>query len=200
MTIPTCITIGRLFITILMLIAFYQSSVLGYIAVLFLFSIAIISDILDGHLARKYNQVSEIGSKLDPLIDKIMMYSLLFSLFYVGVYSPLVIFSIFFRDMIADGLRNYISELSTGYGSNIWGKVKFALQSFSVCCGLLFFIDPYFEHCIFLANAFLLTALILSLPGLVYIVSDFLRIENKRRSSRLASADLEVSGVSSQIT
>jgi CDP-diacylglycerol--glycerol-3-phosphate 3-phosphatidyltransferase len=198
MSVATCITLSRLLLTVLMLSFFYRYDELGYTVVLFFFALAVISDILDGYFARKFDQISDIGAKLDPLIDKIMMYSLLFSLFHLGIYNPLVIFSIFFRDMIVDGLRNYISELSTSYGSNLWGKAKFAFQSFSICSSLVYCIDGTLKDCIWLANAFLFAALVLSLPGLLNIILDSLRMESGQRRTESLSTDLSASGGASR--
>ena len=54
------------------------------VLVLLLTSIAILSDFLDGHLARKFNQVSDIGKALDPICDAVLAFSVIFTLFYLG--------------------------------------------------------------------------------------------------------------------
>ena len=52
----------------------------GYLMALLLFFLAGITDYFDGHLARKYNAVSELGSILDPIADKILILFVLFGL------------------------------------------------------------------------------------------------------------------------
>ena len=52
----------------------------GYLMALLLFFLAGVTDYFDGHLARKYNAVSELGSILDPIADKILILFVLFGL------------------------------------------------------------------------------------------------------------------------
>ena len=52
----------------------------GYFMALLLFFLAGVTDYFDGHLARKYNAVSELGSILDPIADKILILFVLFGL------------------------------------------------------------------------------------------------------------------------
>jgi CDP-diacylglycerol--glycerol-3-phosphate 3-phosphatidyltransferase len=127
------------------------------------------TDIADGFVARRMNQETELGAKLDPLVDKIMIHSIVFSLFYMGIYNPLLVFAMFFRDMIVDGMRNMISEFSYPFGSNLWGKAKFSFQSASVGCGLMFCMDSSLKEVAWLANALLGAALAVSLPGIVNV-------------------------------
>jgi CDP-diacylglycerol--glycerol-3-phosphate 3-phosphatidyltransferase len=167
----TWITASRFPLTIVMLILFFQNSRDLYLTTLAVFALAVISDILDGYIARKFGQVSKFGSRLDALLDKIMVYGMIFSLFYAGIYNPAVVFAMFFRDMLADGLRNYAYEVAESSGSNFWGKAKFACQSISIGLGLMFCIEPEYSQCVWLANAFLILGFSLSLPGLLNIVS-----------------------------
>jgi CDP-diacylglycerol--glycerol-3-phosphate 3-phosphatidyltransferase len=164
------ITVSRLPLTVFMLILFYQNTRSSYQLALIFFMLAVLSDILDGYVARKFDQVSKIGSQLDALLDKIMVHSMIFSLFYAGVYSPAVVFAMFFRDMIVDGLRNYVYETSGISTSNIWGKTKFACQAASIALGLIYCTEPQDIFLSWLANATLILGFVLSLPGLYKIV------------------------------
>ena len=167
----TWITASRFPMTIVMLILFFQNTSDLYLTTLVVFALAVFSDILDGYIARKFDQISKFGSRLDALLDKIMVYAMIFSLFYAGIYNPAVVFAMFFRDMLADGLRNYAYEVAESSGSNFWGKAKFTCQSISIGLGLIYCIGPEYSQCVWLANAFLILGFSLSLPGLLNIVS-----------------------------
>ena len=81
MTLPNIITLIRLAI-----IPFYTYFLLTndlFIAAI-LYGVAAISDILDGYLARRLNQTSNLGKIIDPLADKIIV---IISLIYLGYFS-----------------------------------------------------------------------------------------------------------------
>jgi cardiolipin synthase len=76
MTLPNFISFTRLFGVILL---FYFGFIqVNYVAILLLFAYAGISDWLDGYLARKLNQFSDLGAKLDPLADRFYIITALF--------------------------------------------------------------------------------------------------------------------------
>src|SRR5580693_5057681 len=106
MTVATQITLVRLAMLPALLGFFFQRNTAGYSICLGLFVLAVLSDILDGYVARRLNQVSVQGAMLDALADKLLIYTMLFSLFYVRIYDPIVLFPMFFRDMLVDGFRN----------------------------------------------------------------------------------------------
>jgi CDP-diacylglycerol--glycerol-3-phosphate 3-phosphatidyltransferase len=170
MTLTTQITVSRFVIAALLIPFFYQETSLGYFVTALLFVVAIFTDWLDGYVARKFNQTSSLGAVLDALADKILIYTLLFSLFHVGVYGPFLLFSMFFRDMLVDALRNSVHCRYGTAQSNIWGKIKFGLQSASALFGLAYCFDKNFAECLPLANAMLSAALVVSLPG-VWIIA-----------------------------
>ncbi len=62
--------------------------------------IAAITDILDGYLARKFNQVTEFGKIIDPLADKIAIGAIIIKLFIIGVIPLYYFFMIIVRDVL----------------------------------------------------------------------------------------------------
>ncbi|HYE27856.1 MAG TPA: CDP-alcohol phosphatidyltransferase family protein [Allosphingosinicella sp.] len=136
-------------------------------SVIFLF--AVLTDAADGFVARAMGQTTSLGAKLDPLADKILVYSTLFSLMSIDILHPLAVFPMFFRDMIVDGLRNEISS-TTPIGANIWGKSKFGFQAVSILLGLLSCVGQT-AALASAANIALIIALLVSLPGLLQLAS-----------------------------
>ena len=182
MTLAIKITLIRFPITIVILILLYQKSEVGYSLALVFFILGMLSDILDGYVARKWDQTSEIGGSLDAFLDKVLIYSVLFTLFRFGLYSPAVVFSMFFRDMIVDWSRNKIYDVRPGYGSNLWGKLKFTLQCGSILCGLLYYIEQTYSQLVLLANVLLWAAVFISVPGLWSIVLAVMSLNHPRPS------------------
>jgi CDP-diacylglycerol---glycerol-3-phosphate 3-phosphatidyltransferase len=174
MTIATYITLSRLLIAFLMVPIIYLHQDAGYRFAVALFVCAMATDILDGVVARRFSQVTALGAKLDPLVDKILIYSVIFSLMHLGAIQPVLVFSMFVRDMMVDGLRNGIAQTSNILGANFWGKAKFSFQSVSIMSSLAFCITgrlEFFDG----ANVALGIALAVSLPGLLIAASAFER-------------------------
>lgn len=61
---------------------------------------AAFTDILDGYLARKFNEVTEFGKVIDPLADKIAMAAVVIKLYLIGQIPPLYFFLIIGRDVL----------------------------------------------------------------------------------------------------
>jgi CDP-diacylglycerol--glycerol-3-phosphate 3-phosphatidyltransferase len=101
MTIPTRITLARLIMSpvfVVLAIKYSSTITLGKPDVLFLylamivFAMAVISDALDGYLARKLNQCSRIGSFLDPIADKTLLLSATITLTFIDCGQLIPIF------------------------------------------------------------------------------------------------------------
>lgn len=89
-----------------------------------------LSDILDGLLARKWNQVTLLGKILDPMSDSIMRLSCLF-VFTQGVIAlPLIgVLLLFYREILIGGLRTMCALHGIALAARPSGKVKAVLQA-----------------------------------------------------------------------
>ena len=84
---PNCLTIVRMLLIPVFLIAYYQLPDQRYISMA-VFALASFTDCLDGYLARKMNQITSFGKLCDPLADKLMVLSILFCLAGDGALAP----------------------------------------------------------------------------------------------------------------
>ena len=94
------------------------------------FTVASFTDYLDGHLARKWNIVTDFGKFADPLADKLLTTTAFLYMMHDGVCSPVVLVIILAREFAVSGLRMVAASAPGGkvIAANMWGKVKTVLQ------------------------------------------------------------------------
>jgi len=109
---------------------------LNYFAA-FIFVVASATDFFDGYIARSFDQVTVLGSILDPLADKMLTLAGFLGLMMQGVFSPWAVFLILTRELFITGLR--VSAVSRGLDiSASWmGKVKTVAQMIAIGFGLM---------------------------------------------------------------
>lgn len=130
MNLPTWITISRLIGLPWILYLLHEPTSRGLWISLAIFLIAASTDWLDGYLARKLNQVTELGKFLDPLVDKLLVLGPLLALIELGKIPAWGVFLILTRELAIAGWR--INPQLAGdtriQGANIWGKLKTVTQ------------------------------------------------------------------------
>ena len=98
------------------------------------FAVASFTDFLDGHLARKWNMVTDFGKFADPLADKLLTTVAFIYMMRDGICSPVVLCIILAREFAVSGLRMVAAGAKDGkvIAANLWGKVKTVLQMLSI--------------------------------------------------------------------
>jgi CDP-diacylglycerol---glycerol-3-phosphate 3-phosphatidyltransferase len=94
-----------------------------------LFILVASTDWLDGYLARRLNQVTELGKFLDPLVDKLLVLAPLMALVAWGRIPAWGVFLILARELTIAGWR--VSG-ETVPGASLWGKVKTVVQMIAI--------------------------------------------------------------------
>ena len=89
-----------------------------------LFIISSFTDYLDGHLARKYNNITDYGKLMDPIADKILVNSTLIILSASGYVHPVVPVIVIIRDIIINSLRMVAASSGVAEPAATTGKVK----------------------------------------------------------------------------
>ena len=108
-----------------------------YVA-LFLFIIAAISDFVDGHLARKYNLVTNFGKFIDPVADKMLVLSALIMLSWHGLTPAWLVVLVLFRELAVDCLRMVAVEQGKVIAAGKLGKIKTTVQLTMIITHLVF--------------------------------------------------------------
>ena len=105
-----------------------------YLIAGFVFAVASFTDFLDGHLARKWNMVTDFGKFADPLADKLLTTVAFIYMMRDGVCSPVVLCIILAREFAVSGLRMVAAGAKDGrvIAANMWGKVKTVLQMLTI--------------------------------------------------------------------
>lgn len=101
------------------------------------------SDVLDGMLARKRNEVTELGKVLDPMADSITHISLFltFTQGFVGL-PLLLVFVFLYRDLFISTLRTLCALRGVALAARFSGKMKAVMQA-SVAFLIIFLMIPY---------------------------------------------------------
>lgn len=129
MNLPTWITFSRLLGVPFLLIFLYHPTPQSRWIALGVFLVAAGTDWLDGYLARKLNQVTDLGKFLDPLVDKLLVLAPFLSLIELGQIPAWGVFLILAREFTIAGWRVSQPKIT---GANIWGKLKTVSQIIAI--------------------------------------------------------------------
>jgi len=149
MNLPNKITVARLVLSALFVIAASLETVWAAWIALISFSLAAISDFLDGYLARKLNLVTSLGKLLDPLADKILVCSAFVILSSQGLCPAWVTCLILGREFLITGLRQIAVEKGAVMAADNLGKWKTTLQLVFIITCLSHLTFVYFETDVF---------------------------------------------------
>ena len=156
LTLATKITIARIFLIIPTVILFvlgmvYQADSTLYAVFMalssFLFVFLCVTDILDGHIARKTGTVTDLGKFLDPIADKVVVVVMLLLVICHGVglaifpYNSLVIALlggiVLSRELIIGAFRCIAAGKGLVLAADIYGKVKTVLLDIGIAILIL---------------------------------------------------------------
>ena len=121
--------------------------------------LAMVTDCIDGYFARRYHYMSRIGAILDPIMDKVFVYTVLTVLVYESQITPLQIVAILTRDLFLILFILYL--LITGgwkkreFKAIRWGKVSTAAQFITLIALTLKIPFPFFFYYAFVLFGFL---------------------------------------------
>lgn len=165
MNIPNKITLSRIVIVLAMLIALFVLDIVYWadpftvpflgksginlidLIICIVFVLGALTDKLDGSLARKWNQVTDLGKFLDPVADKLLVDSCLIFLSVPNLIAPNnIVIPVFctivmiLRDLVVDSLRFIAAGKGQVLAANIFGKIKTVCQMVAIP---LFFLNDW---------------------------------------------------------
>jgi CDP-diacylglycerol---glycerol-3-phosphate 3-phosphatidyltransferase len=146
MNLPNSLTILRIFFVPLLVAALVQENVAirlgGWIVTnewlaLAIFLAAAGTDLLDGYLARRWKQVTTIGTLLDPIADKLLISAALISLVQVRALPGWMAILIIGREFAVSGLRSIAAAEGYTIKASDLGKTKMFCQVIAISCMML---------------------------------------------------------------
>ena len=189
MNLPNKITVSRIILSIivLLLLVFPLEKIginvstivvngtiqvdIKYIICGVLFLIASVTDFVDGHIARKYNMVTDFGKIMDAIADKILVNGVLIILACKGFVSVIIPVIVISRDTIVDSIKMVVGNKEGAVGASKAGKLK----TICMMCGvtlMLFYNLPFELIGIRVADFLIILATVLSvIRGVQYYLN-----------------------------
>jgi len=126
------ITLSRLGLTVLFVVALNSSWQYARTTALVIFLIAGLTDFVDGEIARRYGVVTNFGKLMDPLVDKIMMAAAFISLVPLKAVPAWAATTVVARDFLITGLRLMASAKGQILPAELLGKQKTSWQIITI--------------------------------------------------------------------
>jgi CDP-diacylglycerol--glycerol-3-phosphate 3-phosphatidyltransferase len=143
LNLPTALTLSRIILIPVFIFTVYLHPLFGA----FIFSIASLTDFLDGYLARRSGDITKFGIILDPIADKFLVISALVVLVDMERLAAWIAITIIVREFLVTGLRVVALSKDIVIPAEIGGKIKTTTQIIAILCLILgrsiFDIDLY---------------------------------------------------------
>lgn len=128
LNLPNQLTISRIvLVPAIVVLLMFPGRLPCFFAGLF-FAVAGFTDLVDGYLARRANQITILGKFLDPLADKMLVSSVLIMLVQNGWVAGWIAVVIICRDVMVTGLRAVAADEGIVIAADKYGKLKTVLQ------------------------------------------------------------------------
>ena len=131
------ITMIRVFLVPIFMVLFFIDNAACHWAALGVFVLASITDAVDGHVARKYNQITTFGKFVDPLADKVLTTAAFLLLMYYGRMSVWAVMIILTREFMVAGVRLVAAGEGNVVAASMWGKLKTVTQMVAVIVAMI---------------------------------------------------------------
>jgi CDP-diacylglycerol--glycerol-3-phosphate 3-phosphatidyltransferase len=125
---PIALTLFRIVLVPLIMVFLISSSRVSVLIAAVIFVAASLTDWLDGRMARRWNQVTRLGTLLDPVADKLLVAAALVSLVHVEMLAAWMAVVIIGRELAVTGLRGVALSMGTVVPASSLGKAKTVSQ------------------------------------------------------------------------
>ena len=146
LNLPNAITFSRLVLS-LVLFALMQAG--GYwLTAAGLFVFAVLTDVLDGWIARRYKLITQLGRIMDPFVDKFITSGTFLFLLPVTQQSgvtPWMVVIVLGREMLVTSLRGFLEQRGADFSASFSGKLKMFLQCVAATAAILSMHPPIAE-------------------------------------------------------
>lgn len=128
LNLPNLLTLVRILLIPVFVILFITPTPDRSLSAAVIFTVAAMTDMLDGYIARRTGQVTKLGKLLDPIADKLLVLSALILLVNIDRVSALVAILVIAREVAVTGIRAIAAGEGLIIAAETTGKYKMALQ------------------------------------------------------------------------
>jgi CDP-diacylglycerol--glycerol-3-phosphate 3-phosphatidyltransferase len=128
LNLPNFLTLVRILLIPVFVLVFVAPTPDRSLIAAVIFTIAAVTDLLDGYIARRTGQVTKLGKLLDPIADKLLVLSALILLVNIDRVSALVAILVIARELAVTGIRAIAAGERLIIAAETTGKYKMALQ------------------------------------------------------------------------
>lgn len=125
---PNMLTLGRIFLIPVFVWLTYDADPFASVLAALVFTVAAITDVIDGFLARRWNMITVVGKLMDPLADKLIVMAALVMMTRLGRVPAVVVIILLSRELIVSGLRQIAASEGMVIAAGQEGKWKTSLQ------------------------------------------------------------------------
>jgi CDP-diacylglycerol--glycerol-3-phosphate 3-phosphatidyltransferase len=141
---PNMLTLGRIAIIPLFVWFTYDADPLDSYLAAALFTLAAVTDVIDGFLARRWNMITVVGKLLDPLADKLIVAAALVMMVRLGRIHAWIVIVLLSREFIVTGLRQIAASEGMVIAAGQEGKWKTSLQLVGIVSLCIHYTHPMF--------------------------------------------------------
>ncbi|MCK5179327.1 MAG: CDP-diacylglycerol--glycerol-3-phosphate 3-phosphatidyltransferase [Candidatus Omnitrophica bacterium] len=145
MNLPNLLTVLRIVLTLIFIFFLHQEGLEAKVLALLAFTLAVLTDYLDGYYARKLNLITAFGKIMDPIADKILMLSAFFIFSQMHIIAGWMFIVICAREVTVTGLRLSAIPRGITLAAESAGKVKTVLQIVAVYLIIILIILAQFD-------------------------------------------------------
>lgn len=179
MNVPNLLSLFRLILVPVFAVVFFHPTQDSHIPAAVIYGVAFVTDVADGWIARRFDQITRLGRILDPLADKLMTFTVIICITIAGIIPLWVVVVFFLKElvMLIGGLIMY-RRTDDVIASNWLGKVS-TFVFFVVCGALVLWPQiptPY-------AVCAITMAILLALVALGSYIYQYRRVVQKRKSN-----------------
>ena len=185
MNIANMLTVLRIILIPVYLCIFYSNMENNILYAGIIFILAGISDVLDGYFARKYKLTTKFGIVLDPIADKLMMFTVLISFTTKGIIPYGILLALGLKEimMIIGGATLYFFKDKQVVASNKYGKIA-TLSFYAAALSVVFKLPEIISIMLFI-----ITVLLNIIAFINYLII-FIKIRNNINKSIIDDKDM----------
>jgi CDP-diacylglycerol--glycerol-3-phosphate 3-phosphatidyltransferase len=141
---PNMLTMGRILLIPVFVLFTYDADPLYSAAAAFVFTVAAVTDVVDGFLARRWNMITVVGKLLDPLADKLIVLAALVMMVRLGRIPAWLVIVLLSREFIVTGLRQIAASEGMVIAAGQEGKWKTSMQLAAIVALCIHYTHPVY--------------------------------------------------------